>query len=80
MEPLADRVLDHIRAGERVFADETTLPTLEPGAGKAKIAWLWTYARDYAHLVIMRSSPGQSANFLRQISEMVAGTKALRCT
>jgi transposase len=46
VEPLADRILDHIRAGERIFADETTLPTLDPGAGKAKIAWLWTYARD----------------------------------
>jgi transposase len=46
VEPLADRVFDHIRAGERIFADETTLPTLDPGAGKAKIAWLWTYARD----------------------------------
>lgn len=46
LEPLADRVLQHIRAGERIFADETTLPTLEPGAGKAKTAWLWAYARD----------------------------------
>jgi transposase len=46
LEPLADRVLHHIRSGERIFADETTLPTLVPGAGKAKIAWLWTYARD----------------------------------
>jgi transposase len=46
LEPLADRVLHHIRGGERIFADETTLPTLEPGAGKVKIAWLWTYARD----------------------------------
>jgi transposase len=46
LEPLADRVLHHIRVGERIFADETTLPTLVPGAGKAKTAWLWTYARD----------------------------------
>ncbi len=46
LEPLADQVLHHIRSGERIFADETTLPTLAPGAGKAKIAWLWTYARD----------------------------------
>jgi transposase len=46
LEPLAERVLHHIRAGERIFADETTLPTLEPGAGKTKIAWLWAYARD----------------------------------
>ncbi|HZS81327.1 MAG TPA: IS66 family transposase [Stellaceae bacterium] len=46
LEPLAERVLHHIRAGERIFADETTLPTLAPGAGKAKTAWLWAYARD----------------------------------
>jgi transposase len=46
LDSLADRVFEHIRAGARIFADETTLPTLEPGAGKAKIAWLWTYARD----------------------------------
>lgn len=46
LEPLADRILHNIRSGERIFADETTLPTLVPGAGQAKTAWLWTYARD----------------------------------
>ncbi len=46
LEPLAARVLDHIRAGPRIFADETTLPTLDPGRGKTKSAWLWAYARD----------------------------------
>ncbi len=45
-EPLAAFVLARIREGERIFADETTLPTLDPGAGKAKTAWLWAYARD----------------------------------
>ncbi len=45
-EPLAVHVLVRIREGERIFADETTLPTLNPGAGKTKIAWLWAYARD----------------------------------
>ena len=40
LEPLADRILQQVRAGERVFADETTLPTLAPGTGKAKTAWL----------------------------------------
>jgi transposase len=34
------------RAAERIFADETTLPTLAPGSGSAKTAWLWAYARD----------------------------------
>jgi transposase len=46
LEPLAERVLHHIRAGPRIFADETTLPTLAPGRGKTKSAWLWAYARD----------------------------------
>ncbi|WP_226584603.1 IS66 family transposase [Acuticoccus sediminis] len=46
LEPLAARVLDHIRAGPRIFADETTLPTLDPGRGRTKSAWLWAYARD----------------------------------
>ena len=40
LEPLAAHVLGRIREGERIFADETTLPTLDPGAGKTKTAWL----------------------------------------
>jgi transposase len=46
LAPLADRILAMIKQGERVYADETTLPTLSPGSGKTKTAWLWTYARD----------------------------------
>ncbi len=46
LEPLADHLLLRIKQGERVFADETTLPTLAPGSGKAKTAYLWAYVRD----------------------------------
>jgi transposase len=46
LQPLADYVLERIKQGERIFADETTLPTLAPGSGKAQKAWLWAYARD----------------------------------
>jgi len=46
LEPLADYLLSRIKQGERVFADETTLPTLAPGSGKVKTAYLWAYARD----------------------------------
>lgn len=35
-----------ILKGPRVFADETSLPTLAPGTGAVKKAWLWAYARD----------------------------------
>jgi transposase len=46
LEPLADYALARIKQGERIFADETTLPTLAPGTGKAKTAYLWAYVRD----------------------------------
>lgn len=46
LQPLADFVLERIKQGERVFADETTLPMLAPGTGKTRKAWLWAYARD----------------------------------
>src|SRR5215510_8241517 len=46
LQPLADYVLEKIKQGERIFADETTLPTLAPGSGKTLKAWLWAYARD----------------------------------
>jgi transposase len=46
LQPLVDYVLERIKQGERVFADETTLPTLAPGTGKTQKAWLWAYARD----------------------------------
>ncbi|PWJ82316.1 transposase IS66-like protein [Pseudaminobacter salicylatoxidans] len=43
---LADYILERVKEGDRVFADETTLPTLAPGSGKAMKTWLWAYARD----------------------------------
>jgi transposase len=46
LEPLAAYALARIKQGERIFADETTLPTLAPGAGKTKTAYLWAYVRD----------------------------------
>lgn len=46
LDILADHVLGEVLKGARVFADETSLPTLAPGTGAAKTAWLWAYARD----------------------------------
>ena len=46
LESLAGYVLTLIKKGERIFADETTLPTLAPGSGSTKTAYLWAYARD----------------------------------
>lgn len=46
LDILADHVLGEVLKGPRVFADETGLPTLAPGTGTVKKAWLWAYARD----------------------------------
>lgn len=46
LEILADYILAQIKKAERIFADETTLPTLAPGSGSTKTAYLWAYARD----------------------------------
>jgi hypothetical protein len=63
-------------ASERLHGDDTTVPVL--ALGKCDVARCWVYVKDYAHLVIMRSSQEQSVNFLRQIREMVAGIRAMR--
>lgn len=43
---LSDYILEQIGHAERIFADETTLPTLAPGTGKAQKSYLWAYAVD----------------------------------
>ena len=46
LEPLADAIGRHVRTGPALFADDTPLKMLTPGAGKTKTARLWAYARD----------------------------------
>ena len=46
LEPLADWLFQIIRAGERIFADETTLPVLAQGRRRTRQGSLWTYLRD----------------------------------
>ena len=46
LRPLHERLLEHIRAATKIFADETTAPVLDPGRGRTKTGQLWAYARD----------------------------------
>ena len=46
LKPLRDHVLERLRRSERLFADETTAPVLDPGRGRTKTGQLWAYARD----------------------------------
>jgi transposase len=46
LAPVHARLLEHLRASSKLFADETTVPVLDPGRGRTRKGQLWTYARD----------------------------------
>lgn len=46
LEPLVERLAEHVRAGEKLHADDTPVPVLCPGRGTTKQGRLWTYVRD----------------------------------
>jgi transposase len=46
LRPVHERLLENLKASTKLFADETTLPVLDPGRGRTKTGQLWAYARD----------------------------------
>jgi transposase len=46
LRPAHERLLETLKASSKLFADETTLPVLDPGRGHTKAGQLWAYARD----------------------------------
>ena len=46
LEPLAAAIQRHVLSGQAIFADDTPVSMLSPGAGKTKTARLWAYVRD----------------------------------
>ena len=46
LRPVHARLLERLKTSSKLFADETTLPVLDPGRGRTKTGQLWTYARD----------------------------------
>ncbi len=46
MDPLVEALARHVLGGEKLHADDTPVPVLNPGAGKTKLGRLWTYVRD----------------------------------
>lgn len=46
LTPLHELMLSTILSSPRVFADDTTLPVLDPGEGRTKTGRLWCYAVD----------------------------------
>jgi transposase len=46
LEPLAEAIGRHVRAGQAIFADDTTVQVQAPGTGKTKTGRFWAYVRD----------------------------------
>ena len=46
LEPLVAAIGRYVRSAEKVHADDTPVPVLDPGRGKTKTGRLWTYVRD----------------------------------
>jgi transposase len=46
LEPLRARMAEHVFASSKLFADDTTIPVLDPGRGRTRTGRLWVYARD----------------------------------
>jgi transposase len=46
LRPVHVRLLEELKTSTKLFADETTLPVLDPGRGRTKTGQLWAYARD----------------------------------
>lgn len=46
LEPLNEALQQHVLSAEKLHADDTPVPVLEPGKGRTKTGRLWTYVRD----------------------------------
>jgi hypothetical protein len=46
LKPLYEALRADLMSSTVLFADETTLPVLDPGRGRTKTGQLWSYARD----------------------------------
>ena len=46
LAPVVDHILKDLKKSDKLFADETRCPVLDPGRGRTKTSYLWAIARD----------------------------------
>jgi len=46
LAPLYELLIAHVLSADKIFADDTSLPVLDPGRGRTKKGFLWAYAVD----------------------------------
>jgi transposase len=84
VRPVVVRMREILCASVRLFADETTMPVLDPGRGKTKKGFAWAIARDdrpwggtEPPAVVFHYAPGRGAEHAR---DLLAGyTGLLQC-
>jgi len=74
LSPVVTRLREMVLASERVFADETTVPVLDPGRGKTKTGYFWAVARDDRAwggrdppAVVYTYAPGRAHHYARAL-------------
>jgi transposase len=82
--PVVRRMREILLASARLFADETTLPVLDPGRGKTKTGYAWAIARDDRPwggtdppAVVFHYAPGRGAE--HALALLAGYTGLLRC-
>lgn len=72
--PIIEAMTDELKASDRLFADETTVPVLAPGTGKTRRDYLWAVMRDQRGwgggdppIVVFQHSRSRSAETARKI-------------
>ena len=80
LAPVIDRMIDHLKASDGLFMDETTVPVLAPGTGKTRLDYLWAIARDqrgYAGadppIVVFHHSRNRSAKVALELMKGYTG-------
>ncbi len=84
VRPVVARLREILHGSVRLFADETTMPVLDPGRGKTKKGFAWAIARDDQPwggtdppAVVFHYAPGRGAEHAR---DLLAGyTGLLQC-
>jgi transposase len=80
LEPLYDRMLTILKGMDKLFADETRCPVLDPGRGKTKPGYFWALACDdrpwgslTAPAVIYSYAPGRGGKYAEKLLEGFSG-------
>jgi transposase len=74
LKPVVQRLHEILLGSDRLFADETVLPVLDPGRGKTKKGYAWTITRDdrpwggtEPPAVVFHYAPGRGAEHARAL-------------